>query len=303
MRADHASAGLPHDPPADADGHAQAAGGDDAEVAAAAQAGGVSLDELAKGGFQLLIPDAQADAKSVKRVVACSGKVYYDLLEEAQKRGLKDVAILRVEQLYPFPRRELTAELKKYAKATDLVWCQEEPQNQGAWYQIQHHLNACLQPKQSVHYAGRPRSPSPAVGHFSRPRRRTAAAGRRRAGEPVERPHFARITPHSAEKPHGHRYQSPGPPRVRFRRHHRELAQEAGRCGQARREPVDLETDKVVLEVPSPADGVLKEIKFAEGATVTSQQVIAVIEEGAVAAAAPVGGLQPRRLRPGCCRG
>ncbi len=126
-----------------------------------------SLDELAKGGFQLLIPDAQADAKSVKRVVACSGKVYYDLLEEAQKRGLKDVAILRVEQLYPFPRKELAAELKKYAKATDLVWCQEEPQNQGAWYQIQHHLNACLQPKQSVHYAGRPRSPSPAVGHFN----------------------------------------------------------------------------------------------------------------------------------------
>jgi 2-oxoglutarate dehydrogenase E1 component len=126
-----------------------------------------SLDELANGSFQLLIPDAQAGAKSVKRVVACSGKVYYDLLEEAQKRGLEDVALLRVEQLYPFPRKELAAELKKYAKATDVVWCQEEPQNQGAWYQIQHHLNACLQPKQSLHYAGRPRSPSPAVGHFN----------------------------------------------------------------------------------------------------------------------------------------
>ena len=126
-----------------------------------------SLDELAKGGFQLLIPDAKADAKQVKRVVACSGKVYYDLVEEANKQELKDVAILRVEQLYPFPRKELAAELKKYSKATDLVWCQEEPQNQGAWYQIQHHLNACLQSKQSLHYAGRARSPAPAVGHFN----------------------------------------------------------------------------------------------------------------------------------------
>ncbi len=126
-----------------------------------------TLDELAKGEFQHLIPDAQADAKSVKRVVACSGKVYYDLLEEAQKRKLKDVAIVRVEQLYPFPRKELTAEMKKYSKATDLVWCQEEPQNQGAWYQIQHHLVHCLQPKQALHYTGRARSPAPAVGHFN----------------------------------------------------------------------------------------------------------------------------------------
>ena len=126
-----------------------------------------SLDDLSGGTFQLLIPDAQADAKKVKRVVACSGKVYYDLLEEAQKRKLDDVAILRIEQLYPFPRRELIAELKQYPKATDLVWCQEEPQNQGAWYQIQHHLVHCLQPKQSLHYAGRARSPAPAVGHFN----------------------------------------------------------------------------------------------------------------------------------------
>ena len=126
-----------------------------------------SLDELANGEFQHLIPDAAADAKKVKRVVACSGKVYYDLLEDAQKRGQDDVALLRVEQLYPFPRDLLSAELKKYGKATDLVWCQEEPQNQGAWYQIKHHLQACLQPGQALHYAGRTRSPSPAVGHMS----------------------------------------------------------------------------------------------------------------------------------------
>jgi 2-oxoglutarate dehydrogenase E1 component len=126
-----------------------------------------SLDELANGEFQHLIPDASADPKTVKRVVVCGGKVYYDLLEDAQKRGQTDIAIVRIEQLYPFPRAQLTAELKRYAKATQVVWCQEEPQNQGAWYQIQHHLHACLQDKQSLSYAGRSRSPSPAAGHFN----------------------------------------------------------------------------------------------------------------------------------------
>ena len=126
-----------------------------------------SLDELANGEFQHLIPDHAADPKTVKRVVVCGGKVYYDLLEESQKLGLKDVALVRIEQLYPFPRAALAAELKRFGKATQVVWCQEEPQNQGAWYQIQHHLRACLQDKQSLHYAGRVRSPSPAAGHFN----------------------------------------------------------------------------------------------------------------------------------------
>ena len=100
-------------------------------------------------------------------MVACSGKVYYDLVEDAQKRGQDDVAILRIEQLYPFPRELLATELKRYSKATAVVWCQEEPQNQGAWYQIKHHLQACLGDKQSLHYAGRARSPSPAAGHLA----------------------------------------------------------------------------------------------------------------------------------------
>ncbi len=126
-----------------------------------------TLDELANGEFQHLIPDKAADPKKVKRVVLCSGKVYYDLLEDQQKRGQDDVALVRIEQLYPFPRPQLAAELKRFGKATDVVWCQEEPQNQGAWYQIRHHLNACLGEKQSLHYAGRPRSPSPAAGHFA----------------------------------------------------------------------------------------------------------------------------------------
>lgn len=125
------------------------------------------LDELANGEFQHLIPDADADPKLVKRVVACSGKVYYDLLEDAEKRGQQDVAIIRIEQLYPFPRARLKAELAKYPLARDVIWCQEEPQNQGAWFQIRHHLMACLANGQSLFYAGRARSPSPAAGHFN----------------------------------------------------------------------------------------------------------------------------------------
>src|SRR3546814_18328868 len=82
------------------------------------------------------------------------------------KREADAVALIRIEQLYPFPRELLAAELKRY-KATDVVWCLEEPHNQGAWYQIRHHLVACLSPKQTLHYAGRARSPSPAVGHFT----------------------------------------------------------------------------------------------------------------------------------------
>ena len=126
-----------------------------------------TLEELANGEFQHLIGDRDADPKRVKRVVVCSGKVYYDLLEESRKQELDNVALVRVEQLYPFPRQLLTAELERFDKATEVVWCQEEPQNQGAWYQIKHHLEACSGTKQSLHYAGRDRSPSPAVGHFN----------------------------------------------------------------------------------------------------------------------------------------
>jgi 2-oxoglutarate dehydrogenase E1 component len=126
-----------------------------------------SLDELASGSFQNLIPDPVADSKKATRVVVCSGKVYCDLIEEHAKRGLADVAVIRAEQLFPFPRQELSTELKRFAKAKDLVWCQEEPMNQGAWYQIQHHLQRCLQPNQALHYAGRQRSPAPACGHLA----------------------------------------------------------------------------------------------------------------------------------------
>ena len=126
-----------------------------------------SLDELSAGGFQLVIPDDFArDPKKVRRVVLCAGRVYYDLLEAAEKQRLESVALVRVEQLYPFPRDAVEAELKRFPAAKNVVWCQEEPMNQGAWYQIQHHLHAAIgDSKRKLHYAGRPRSPAPACGH------------------------------------------------------------------------------------------------------------------------------------------
>jgi 2-oxoglutarate dehydrogenase E1 component len=126
-----------------------------------------SMDELADGRFQDLIPDSFCpDPSKARRVVVCGGKVYYDLVESAQARGLTDVGVVRVEQLYPFPRAELAAELKRFAHAKEISWCQEEPMNQGAWYQIQHHLRTCLQPGQVLDYTGRARSAAPACGHL-----------------------------------------------------------------------------------------------------------------------------------------
>ncbi|MBS0212777.1 MAG: 2-oxoglutarate dehydrogenase E1 component [Proteobacteria bacterium] len=126
-----------------------------------------TLDELAGGRFHDFIGDGAADPKKVERLVVCAGKVYYDLVEELAKRKLTNVAIARAEQLFPFPRTELIAELQRFAAAKSLVWCQEEPMNQGAWYQIQHHLERCLQPGQRLFYAGRMRSAAPACGHLS----------------------------------------------------------------------------------------------------------------------------------------
>lgn len=125
-----------------------------------------TLDELADGSFQLVISEHRAlPAKKVKRVVLCSGKVYYDLLAASEKEGINDVAIVRVEQLYPFPRNEVSAELAKYPTAKEVIWCQEEPMNQGAWFQIRHHLQACTDAKHTLSYAGRSGSAAPAAGH------------------------------------------------------------------------------------------------------------------------------------------
>ncbi len=124
------------------------------------------MSEFTKGGFQTVIPENKAlDAKKVKRVVACSGKVYYDLVKKREEKGADDVAILRVEQLYPFPHKAFANEMKKYPNVVDLVWCQDEPQNQGAWFFIQHNIHENMVDGQKLGYAGRKASASPAVGY------------------------------------------------------------------------------------------------------------------------------------------
>lgn len=131
---------------------------------------GSPLEELAKGSFQTVIGevDTTIDAKKVKRIIACSGRVYYDLVAARKERAQNDVAIIRIEQLYPFPHKAFTAELKKYPNAVDLVWTQDEPQNQGAWFQIQHNILENLADGQKLAYAGRPASASPAVGYYDK---------------------------------------------------------------------------------------------------------------------------------------
>jgi len=127
-----------------------------------------SLEELHSGGFQTVIPEIDKLVnKNVKRVVFCTGKVYFDLLEQRRTDKIKDIAICRVEQLYPFPRAEVTKEVKRYPNANEIVWCQEEPKNQGAWYQIMHHFRACIEAKHTMLYAGREASASPAAGYLA----------------------------------------------------------------------------------------------------------------------------------------
>ncbi len=127
------------------------------------------LSEFTRGSFQTIIPDSNPDvakkAEKVKRVIACSGKVYYDLVKKRADKGADDVAIVRVEQLYPFPHKAFSAELKKYPNATDVVWCQDEPQNQGAWFFVQHYIHENMLDGQKLGYSGRASSASPAVGY------------------------------------------------------------------------------------------------------------------------------------------
>ncbi len=135
-----------------------------------------SLKELAKGGFQTVIGEIDAlEPKEATRIVACSGKVYYDLLIARRERRLDHVAIIRVEQLYPFPHKQFAAEMKRYPSALEVVWCQEEPQNQGAWYQTQHYFEENMRPDQKLFYAGRPSAAAPAGGYLSRHNQRQKA--------------------------------------------------------------------------------------------------------------------------------
>jgi len=127
-----------------------------------------TLEDLSAGGFQPVIGETDdLDAKEVQRVVFCSGKVYYELRAARRERGIQDVAIVRIEQLYPFPHDDYTAQIAKYANAKKIVWCQEEPGNQGAWHRIQHYLLRHMLAHQKLAYALRPSSASPAVGYLA----------------------------------------------------------------------------------------------------------------------------------------
>jgi len=123
------------------------------------------LEELATGGFYSVIDDIDdLRPSAVTRVVLCSGKVYFDLLKARREAKADSVAVVRLEQLYPFPSDEYEAILRKYSNAHEIVWCQEEPQNQGSWYQIRHRLQSKLGPLDELLYAGRAGAAAPATG-------------------------------------------------------------------------------------------------------------------------------------------
>ncbi len=127
-----------------------------------------SLEELSEGTFHNMIDEIDdIDTKNVERVVFCSGKVYYELLQERRKLELNNIAIVRVEQLYPFPHQEMEKIIERYSHVKDFVWCQEEPQNQGAWYCSQHHFWNSIPQGANLTYAGRKASASPACGYMS----------------------------------------------------------------------------------------------------------------------------------------
>ena len=129
-----------------------------------------SLEELADGKFEAVLGDTVVEPKSVKRVILCSGKVYYHLFEEREALEQADVALVRIEQLYPFPDEDLRRALKPFEHVTDFIWCQEEPKNQGAWYASQHRMRRVLDrinPDIYLRFAGRAASSAPAAGYMS----------------------------------------------------------------------------------------------------------------------------------------
>lgn len=124
-----------------------------------------SMDDLVHGSFQNIIPESEnLSADKVEKIILCCGKVYYDLLQARMDKNIQNVALVRIEQLYPFPEEELKKILDSYPNAKHILWCQEEPKNQGAWFTSQHHMQACLKDSQSLSYVGREFAAAPAVG-------------------------------------------------------------------------------------------------------------------------------------------
>ncbi|MCD6008797.1 MULTISPECIES: 2-oxoglutarate dehydrogenase E1 component [Halomonadaceae] len=132
-----------------------------------------TLEELADGRFNMVLADqGKLEADKVKRVVLCAGKVYYDLAAYRSENQREDTAVVRIEQLYPFPKEELYEALKGYGNLEQVIWCQEEPLNQGAWYQSQHHMRVVADMVseglgRELKFAGRPASAAPAAGYMS----------------------------------------------------------------------------------------------------------------------------------------
>jgi 2-oxoglutarate dehydrogenase E1 component len=123
------------------------------------------LDELSEGHFRNIIGDPAADPKKITRLLACSGKIYYDLLNRRRENTMENAAVIRVEQLYPFPFEEFSAEIRRYPGLKEIVWCQDEPKNQGYWRFLQHYIMNAMIPGQQFGYAGRPASASTACGY------------------------------------------------------------------------------------------------------------------------------------------
>ena len=214
-----------------------------------------------------LVPD-----DAIRRVVICSGKVYYDLYDEREKRGLDDVYLLRIEQLYPFPARALIHELGRF-KDAEMVWCQEEPKNMGAWSFIEPNLEWVLDHIGARHrrprYAGRPSSAATATGLMSKHMHELKALARRGAwlGGKTE--------PMATEI----RVPSLGESVVEATVG--QWFKQAGDTVAADEPLVELETDKVTVEVPAPASGVLAEIAVKQGDTVAVGALLGAIGDGA----------------------
>ena len=146
-----------------------------------------SFEDLSEGQFKCVLNDQQVKPEKVKRVVLCSGKIYFELLSMRQQQVIDDVALIRVEQLYPFPYRELREILATYSHAETVLWCQEEPRNQGAWFARRHCFEGCLAPQQKLQYVGRDMFASTAAGSPKLHKQRQAAVIAQALGlQPIE---------------------------------------------------------------------------------------------------------------------
>ncbi|MFN7974987.1 MAG: hypothetical protein U0166_21985, partial [Acidobacteriota bacterium] len=143
-----------------------------------------SAAELAEGSFAPVLDDARVPPEEAKRLVLCAGKVYYDLLAHRRESGVSGVALVRLEQLYPYPAEQILAILDRYARVRDVVWAQEEPRNMGAFAYLDHRLGSSLAPRQTLRYVGRPGNASPATGSYKRHLAEQAVIVREALGPP-----------------------------------------------------------------------------------------------------------------------